>query len=796
MKFTNGCWVDAENTAIFSPAQVYEHTVEPERVRLVCPTGRIASRGATLGGVVLTVEITAPAEGVLRVRTYHYAGALNCGPAFDLVEAQTGWLKTEEKDGSIIARSGELAAEIDIESARVVFTHAGRRVTALEDRGLSYVKTAWGGRDGLYYDPSSEDAWMRAQLSLAVNEHIYGLGERFGAFVHNGQSVDLWNEDGGTSTDIAYKNVPFFLSSRGYGVFVNHPGRVSFEIGSENVSKTGFAVKGEALDFFLFDGPGPKDVLARYTALTGRPPLPAPWTFGLWLSTSFTTNYDEQTVSSFVDGMAERGIPLSVFHFDCFWMRAFRWCDFEFDPAMFPDPAGMLARLKEKGLRICLWINPYVGQESPLFEEGAKAGYFLKRRDGSVWQWDMWQPGLAIVDFTNPDARAWYAGKLRRLVDLGADCFKTDFGERIPADAVYFDGSDPEKMHNYYAYLYNKTVHDALAEKKGEDEAFLFARSATAGSQKFPVHWGGDCWSTYEAMEQTLRGGLSLTSSGFGFWSHDIGGFERRSTADIYKRWLAFGLLSSHSRLHGSDSVRVPWSYDEEAVDVARFFTRLKMRLMPYIYSAAREAHETGAPVMRAMMLEFPEDRNCDYLATQYMFGESLLVAPVLNDESRAEYYLPEGRWTHLLTGDEREGGRWYAERCGYMSVPLFARAGSIIPVGARDDGPDYDYADGVTFFCYARSGENRVYSGGAEVTGRDGAVSCSIALSGDAAGCAVKFEGDRPCRVVLVHAGIPKAVEGAAFELPRDGLMLTLEMQPDDLVLAFDGAGTATIRF
>ncbi|MBR3504434.1 MAG: alpha-xylosidase [Clostridia bacterium] len=779
MKFSNGCWVDAESTAIFSPAQVYEYAIEADRVRLTCPTGRVTNRGATLGGVVLTVEIASPAPGVLRVKTWHYAGALSRGPAFGLADPVAGCLRAEAREGKIIAKSGDLAVEIDLDSARMVFTHGGRRLTALENKGLSYVKTAW---NGLYYDPSSEDAHMRAQLELSVNERVYGLGERFGPFVRNGQSVDMWNEDGGTSTDIAYKNIPFYLSSRGYGVFVNHPERVSFEIGSEFVSKAGFSVKGESLDFFLIDGPSPKDVLSRYTALTGRPAMPAPWTFGLWLSTSFTTDYDEKTVSAFVDGMARRGIPLSVFHFDCFWMRAFRWCDFTFDPAMFPDPAGMLKRLKDRGLRICLWINPYVGQESPLFEEGAKAGYFLKRKDGSVWQWDMWQPGLAIVDFTNPAARAWYAGKLSRLIDLGADCFKTDFGERIPTDAVYFDGSDPEKMHNYYTQLYNKTVRDVLAEKKGADQAFLFARSATAGGQQFPVHWGGDCWSSYEAMEQTLRGGLSLTLSGFGFWSHDIGGFEQRSTADIYKRWLAFGLLSSHSRLHGSSSVRVPWSYDEEAVDVARFFTRLKMRLMPYLYRAAWEAHETGVPVMRAMALEFPQDRNCDYLATQYMFGESLLVAPVLNDESRAEYYLPEGRWTHVLTGETREGGRWYREHCPYLSVPLFARPGSVIPVGAKDDGPEYDYADGVTFFAYAKDG---VFGGGAEVIGMDCRPACSVKLTGDKAGCTVAFEGNKPCQVVLTRAKAPASVEGAPFEAREDGL-----------VISFAASGEAKITF
>ena len=261
-------------------------------------------------------------------------------------------------------------------------------------------------------------------------------------------------------------------------------------------------------------------------------------------------------------------------------------------------------------MKICVWINSYIGQESALFEEGMQKGYFLKRANGDVWQWDMWQPGLAIVDFTNPEATKWYQSKLKMLLDMGVDCFKTDFGERIPTDAVYYNGADSVKMHNYYTYLYNKAVYEVLEQERGKEEAILFARSATAGGQKFPVHWGGDCWSDYESMEESLRGGLSLTSSGFGFWSHDIGGFESQSTPDVYKRWAAFGLLSTHSRLHGSTSYRVPWVYDEESVDVVRFFTRLKLHLLPYLYSSAVHTSETGIPMMRSMMLEFEEDMN------------------------------------------------------------------------------------------------------------------------------------------------------------------------------------------
>lgn len=455
------------------------------------------------------------------------------------------------------------------------------------------------------------------------------------------------------------------------------------------------------LEYYIINGPTMKDVLGKYTTLTGKPSLPPAWTFGLWLSTSFTTNYNEETVNSFVDGMIERDIPLDVFHFDCFWMKEFEWCNFEWDNRVFPNPENMLKRLKDKGLKICLWINPYIGQKSPLFAEGMENGYLLKRPDGSVWQWDKWQAGQGIVDFTNPDACTWFEEKLEALIDMGVDSFKTDFGERIPTDVVYYDGSDPKKMHNYYTFLYNEVVFKLLERKFGKDQAAVFARSATVGSQKFPVHWGGDCWSTYPSMAESLRGGLSFSLSGFSYWSHDISGFEHGTTPDLYKRWTQFGLLSSHSRYHGNTEYKVPWIYDEEAVDVTRAFTKLKNSLMPYLYRNACESAQTGVPMMRPMVLEFLDDETCHYLDRQYMFGDSLLVAPIFNEKGLVKYYLPKGKWTNFLTNEVADGEKWHTEEHGYMTLPLMARENSIIPVGAIDNKAEYDYADGVTFHVF-----------------------------------------------------------------------------------------------
>jgi alpha-D-xyloside xylohydrolase len=692
MKFTDGYWTTKpEFTALYA-VEVDDVRVDAEAgtMTVYAPTGHITGRGATLNRPLLTITYSAPAPGVIRVRITHHAGRRPLGPSFE-VRGEPGYRpEVELTDVCGVLRSGDLEVRVPQRGPwRAEFVSDDRVLTS----SLGSSVAAILGRDG--------GSWVHEQLSLEPGEQVYGLGERFGAFGKVGQAVDIWNEDGGTASELAYKNVPFYLTSRGYGVFTEHPEKVSYEVGSEVNTRVQFSVPGSTLAYSVIAGPTPKDVLRRYTALTGRPARVPAWSHGLWLSTSFTTDYDEATVTSFVDGMAERGLPLSVFHFDCFWMREYQWCDFTWDPRVFPDPEAMLARLKARGLRICVWINPYIAQRSELFAEGAERGYLVRTTEGDVWQWDRWQAGMGLVDFTNPEATAWYQGKLRELVRQGVDTFKTDFGERVPFEGVvWHDGSDPSRMHNYYTHLYNKAVHDLLVEERGEGEAVLFARSATAGGQQFPVHWGGDCESTFPSMAESLRGGLSLSMSGFGYWSHDIGGFEGTPDPAVFKRWLAFGLLSSHSRLHGSGSYRVPWAFDEEAVDVTRAFTRLKMSLMPYLGRLAEEASGEGVPMMRPMVLEFPSDRGTHNVDTQYMLGDALCVAPVFRADGTGETYLPTSGWRHLLDGSVAGIG-WERRTYGFDSLGLYVRPGTVLPVGAVDSTPEYAWAEGVTLRAF-----------------------------------------------------------------------------------------------
>lgn len=712
MKFTNGYWRIREEIEPVYAVEYYDSQIRDRELVVYAATKHMTDWGDTLNQPMLTVAFSSPMENVIKVSAVHFKGAAYQGPHFEVAGREGDFVSIKEDGEKLVYTTGHTSAVIwkAPDGWRVEFRDGERLLTESSFRNLAYMQNR-----------KTKKNYMAEQLLLDVGEYVYGLGERYTPFVKNGQIVEIWNEDGGTASEQTYKNVPFYVTNKGYGVFVAHPGDVHFEIGSEKVERVQFSVQTERLDYYILNGSTPKGTVQLYTELTGKPALPPSWSFGLWLTTSFTTSYDEKTVTGFIQGMADRQIPLHTFHFDCFWMKGYEWCSFEWDPDTFPDPEGMLKRYKARGLHICVWINSYIGQKSVLFDEGMEKGYFVKNLDGSVWQCDRWQAGMALVDFTNPDACRWYQEKLERLMDMGVDCFKTDFGERIPVTGVkYYDGSDTVKMHNYYTYLYNKTVFELLERKLGRDKALVFARSTAAGGQKFPVHWGGDCTATYPSMAEELRGGLSLSVCGYGFWSHDIGGFEQTASADVYKRWCAFGLLSSHSRLHGSTSYRVPWLFDEEACHVLRKFVRLKCSLMPYLYGQAVKAHKEGIPMMRPMFLEFPEDLTCEMLDRQYMLGDSLLVAPVFKESGEVSYYLPEGVWTDYLTGEIQEGGRWYARVCDYFHLPLLVREGTILPVGIDEERPDYDYLSQTTLKLYQIKEGSRVRTTVPDMEGRE----------------------------------------------------------------------------
>ncbi|KAF8469110.1 glycoside hydrolase family 31 protein [Kalaharituber pfeilii] len=715
MKFRDGMWLVRGDIRLEYAEEVCKITqgADGSSLSLLCPTKQIRSRGDTLNLPVITVDLEAVFDDVISVTSTHWKGAQDKGPHFPLF-----------RDGKPAGTSSitTSAAGTTLTSGALSVTVSGKKHTLdISFHSIDGKKklTNLGHRSvGIAYNPPPTSPmqlsdmrrfkhYVLNQHTLGVGEQIFGLGERFTAFNKVGQSVTLTNADGGTSSEQAYKNVPFYISSNGYGIFIDHAEPVDLEIGSERSCRCQISVESQKLKWYIIYGPTPKEVLRKYSILTGKPSKVPSWSFGLWLSTSFTTQYGEETVSSFIDGMKERDIPVHVFHYDCFWLREFHLCDFVFSEKDFPDPAANMALLKKKsaGLKICVWINPYIGDASPVFREAARKGYLLKRKNGDIWQWDLWQAGMGLVDFTNPAACEWYTSKLETLFDTGVDCLKTDFGERIPDDDVqWFDQSlDPKKMHNFYSYIYNEVVYQALQKRYGNDQAVLFSRSATAGTQKFPLQWGGDCESTFEAMAESLRGGLSLGLSGFAYWSVDIGGFEGTPPPCIYKRWVAFGLLCSHSRLHGSNSYRVPWTVDEESSDVLRTFTNLKCRLMPYLYTQAMLSTESGLPVsLRAMFIEFPDDPTSYFLDRQFMIGDSLLAAPVFTESGEVTFYLPKGRWTNFFTGDKVDGPGWRTETHGFLTLPLYVREGSVLILGR--------VGEKRTVYDWTRDVEVRVY--------------------------------------------------------------------------------------
>ncbi|RDW74667.1 putative sugar hydrolase [Aspergillus mulundensis] len=760
MKFTEGMWLLREGIRIDWMSNVERLNVDKDTVDLLLNKFQ-RHRGDTLNSPTVSARVTSPLEGIIGVKLVHWAGGLDNGPHYELSTSSGHAEITHEQGKSLKYTSGPLELDINTAPNELGFTFTTssandqtkrKKLTGHSFRSIGYVGDSTTSKsqfsDGIFYE---RQGYTLAELDLSVGEKLYGLGERFGPFVKNGQSVNIWNEDGGTSSELAYKNIPFYVSSNGYGVFINHAGKVSLELQSERTTRVNVSVEGEELEYFVIEGKNPKEILKRWTDLTGRPALVPAWSYGLWLTTSFTTNYSEQTVTGFLDGFKERNLPLSVFHFDCFWMKSYQWCDFQFDADMFPDAAGYLTRLKERGLKLSIWINPYVGQASPLFEEGKREGYFIKRTDGSVWQWDLWQAGMAVVDFTNPAAATWYTSHLKRLMDLGIDTFKTDFAERIPVRGIkYHDGSDPARMHNYYALLYNKIVYETMTSISGPSNSLLFARSTSVGGQKYPVHWGGDCESTYEAMAESLRGGLSLGLAGYIFWASDIGGFEGTPPPALYKRWVQFGLLSSHSRLHGSSSFRVPWIYGEDCSDVLKDCVKRKIALTPYLLAEALNGYRTGTPLMRPMFVEFPDDLNTYPLDTQYMFGSNLLVAPVFSDEGTVTFYVPrtpedeagKGKWISWFDHSKTyESGRWYTETHGFETLPILVRPGSVTPVNYKLEKPEGDPLDGLEVLVNGTIGKVEVEIVDPETTHEVLKVLSVSAENGD--GVVARFGGD-----------------------------------------------------
>ncbi|MGR6923889.1 TIM-barrel domain-containing protein [[Actinomadura] parvosata] len=697
-------------------------------------------KAVTSAEETLVVQVGVAGEGVIRVRLSEDATARpRSERAVGLVSPGTyARARAEVAPGApIVIDAGPLRAEISLSPWHLRFTDAAGATLVEQDRGhvdiSGRLRTLPFGRSSSAGTPVA----YHESFAAAPDEAFSGFGESFTRLDKRGQRPVMWNFDAfGAESQRAYKNVPLYLSSRGYGVLVDSGAPTEFDVCQSTHSVVQIVVPDDVLDYYVIAGPTPADVLDRYDLLTCRPSLPPKWAFGTWISSGFCVDSQERVLAR-ARTIRERGIPCDVLHLDTYWQADGHWSELKWDATNFPDPDGMLAELDGMGFKVCLWMNPYISHLSPTFREAAEAGYFLKNQAGQVYVADCWHgsfPACGIVDFTNPAATEWFKGLLRPLLRQGVAAFKTDFAEGVPSDAVAHNGMSGADLHNVYTLLFNDVVAGVTREVNGHE--LVWARSSYLGGQRHSAQWGGDTYTSYAAMGSTIRGGLAHGLSGVPFWSHDAGGFTGRPTDDLYVRWTQFGALSPLLRLHGT-TTREPWEFPEvEAEAVAAL--KLRYRLMPYLYSAAVEAARTGAPMMRALCVDFPDDPVAWQADLQYLLGRDLLVAPMTAPEGTRSVYLPRGLWVDYWTHEVLEGARYVTVSKPLDQIPLFVRHGALIPVqeqretvdvpaeialvafGGGDGTVEIHDADGVTIAAATRDGaELRVaVTGPKRVTG------------------------------------------------------------------------------
>lgn len=523
---------------------------------------------------------------------------------------------------------------------------------------------------------------MAAVFSLYPEEKIYGCGESFTELDKRGQKVVMWTDDAnGVQNETMYKPIPFFMSNRGYGVFMHTSTPITCDFGKYYNGATTLMIGDDEADIFIFLGE-PKDILNEYTNLTGKPAMPPLWSFGFWMSR--ITYFSETEGRAVTKKLRDYKIPADVIHFDTGWFETDWRCDYEFSKTRFTDAPKMMSDFKKNGFHTCLWQLPYFVPNNSLFHEIIKKGLFVKDRKGNLPYED------AVLDFSNPETVKWYQNKIAHLLNQGVSVIKADFGEAAPPDGIYYSGRSGFYEHNLYPLRYNKAV--AEITKKVTGETIIWGRSAWAGSQRYPLHWGGDAANTNTAMAATLRAGLSFGISGFSFWSHDIGGFVNKKPEDIYRRWTAFGMLTSHTRSHGAPPTE-PWEYGEDFMNAFRLADNMRYELMPYIYSQARDCTERGLPMLRALFIEYPDDPGSWLTDDEYLFGSDMLVAPLFEDVSKREVYLPPGEWIDYQTGKTYSTG-WHNIEAGKIPIIVLVRDGTVIPhINLAQSTADMDWS-------------------------------------------------------------------------------------------------------
>jgi alpha-D-xyloside xylohydrolase len=627
--------------------------------------------------------------------------------------------EVSEAEGTVEMETAALRVVVEREPLRiVVYDGAGRTVWSTRPVDIEPMR-----RSERQWDPAQE-RWLFlhryayplglapdggslqafASFDLRHDERVYGFGEGYGPLDKRGSRQRLWLQEAfSNSAPAAYKQAPFYLSSRGYGMFVNTSNALNFRVGElEHTALSVTVEDADFLDLYFVYGPSVKEILPRYAQITGRPAVPPKWTFGLWMGR--ITYERQEEVEEVAKALRERRIPCDVLHLDTGWFERESVCDLKFGRERFPDPAGMLEKLRRAGLRASLWQWPNMVVDSEMFAEGREGGYLAKRENGAAYLETGYNEDAGFIDYSNPEAVEWVKGKFRDLFGMGVAAIKTDFGEGAPPDAFYH-GVPGEAMHNLYPLLYNRAVFEVTEEFAGEGRGVVWSRSAWSGSQRYPVHWSGDGIARFEDLACVLRAALSFGLTGFPFYSHDIGGFVGVPSPELYVRWAQLGLFSSHARCHGAPP-REPWAYGEEAEAIFRFYDELRYRLLPYIYTEAVECARSCLPMVRPLFLEFGEDPTTRAVEDQYLFGRNLLVAPILDESDRRLLYLPAGRWIDYWTKEVLEGGCWIEREAPLDVLPLYVRGGTVLPHGPVVQYVDELPCDPLTVELYAPSEE------------------------------------------------------------------------------------------
>jgi len=516
------------------------------------------------------------------------------------------------------------------------------------------------------------------------DECFMGTGERFTKIDLSGKTVQMKNQDGqGVNNRRTYKNIPFYISSEMYGMFLHTTSFAKFSLADHSTRSAQVMVEDTVLDTFLIGGDSPEEILLGYRQLTGFPSMPPLWSFGVWMSRMTYFSADE--VNKICDRLRKEKYPCDVIHLDTGWFETDWLCEWKFNKERFSNPEEFISNLRDNGFKVSLWQLPYISYDAEQYEEASRNNYISKseKKIQGASNFSV-QDYAGTIDFTYDKATEWYKGLLKKLLDMGVVCIKADFGEDIHLDAEYHSMS-PDKLHNIYPLLYQKAAYEITKEVTGD--GIIWARAAWAGAQRYPLHWGGDSACSWDGMAGSLKGGLHLGLSGFAFWSHDVPGFHGVPNFmnsilpdDIFVRWTQFGVFTSHIRYHGSHK-REPWYYPQIS-DIIKDWWNLRYKLIPYILEQSEKSTYTGYPVLRALWMHHPQDKTCRHIDDQYYFGDDMLVAPVMNSENKRDIYLPEGKWLHFFTGEVYEGERWLKEvEVPLEQMPVFVQFGASIPI-------------------------------------------------------------------------------------------------------------------